>query len=273
MGLATPDHTPKGRGFRHSLTYLDGANDYFTSTTTGWCDTADPANGVPYTDLWASAGPALGRNNSWACSQTHQPASCVYEDTLFTNFTVAQILAHDAATPLFLYFAPHNVHEPLEAPQAQLDAFAFVYDTCAAAAGGAVGLGKNNSCDAQLRDPAHPGDGKTIKQCCFRQYYSAMTNLVDQHIGQVVGALKAKGMWANTFLSLSSDNGCVAAPGSPWPPFFFCLFCARSPPHPRLPPSTPTHLAAAQSTEMEQQAATTGRCAAGKSQTLRAACA
>ncbi len=27
VGLATPDHTPKGRGFKHSLTYLDGAND------------------------------------------------------------------------------------------------------------------------------------------------------------------------------------------------------------------------------------------------------
>ena len=268
MGLATPDHTPKGRGFRHSLTYLDGANDYFTSTTTGWCDTADPANGVPYTDLWASAGPALGRNNSWSCSQTHQPASCVYEDALFTNFTVAQILAHDAATPLFLYFAPHNVHEPLEAPQAQLDAFAFVYDNCAAAAGGATGLGKNNSCDAQLRDPAHPGDGKTIKQCCFRQYYSAMTNLVDQHIGQVVGALKAKGMWANTFLSLSSDNGCVGLR-----PAAFCGPFSRALTPPTHTYTQLTRLAAGQSTEMERQAGTTSLSAAARSPTLRAACA
>lgn len=28
LGLATPSHTPKGRGYAHSLTYLDGANDY-----------------------------------------------------------------------------------------------------------------------------------------------------------------------------------------------------------------------------------------------------
>jgi arylsulfatase I/J len=27
LGLATPSHTPKGRGYQHSLTYLDGAND------------------------------------------------------------------------------------------------------------------------------------------------------------------------------------------------------------------------------------------------------
>ena len=28
VGLATETHTPKGRGFKHSLTYLDGANDF-----------------------------------------------------------------------------------------------------------------------------------------------------------------------------------------------------------------------------------------------------
>lgn len=181
---------------------MDGANDYFTSTTTGWCDGSDPA-GVPYTDLWASDGPAYGQNNSWACSQTNQPPSCKYEDTIFTNFTVAQILAHDASTPLFLYFAPHNVHEPLEAPTAQLDRFQFVYDTCAAMAGGAA-VGKNNSCAAQvLRPELDSIDGKTIKQCCFRQYYSAMTNLVDQHIGAVVDALKAKGMYDTALITLS----------------------------------------------------------------------
>ncbi len=205
VGLATPDHTPKGRGFTKSLTYLDGANEYWTSTTSGWCDKAD-GTPVLYTDLWGSSGPAYGQNNSWACSQTNQPASCAYEDSIFTNFTVGAILAHDPATPFFLYFAPHNVHEPLEAPQAQLDKFQFVYDTCAAAVGGA--LGKNNSCSAAVAQPKAPiTDGKTIKQCCFRQYYSAMTNLVDQHIGQVVGALKSKGMWANTLVTLSSDNG------------------------------------------------------------------
>jgi arylsulfatase B len=33
LGLATPDHTPKGRGYQKSLTYLDGANDYWNSAT------------------------------------------------------------------------------------------------------------------------------------------------------------------------------------------------------------------------------------------------
>lgn len=180
------------------------ANDYWTSTTTGWCDTADPSNGVPFTDLWGSEGPAFGKNNSWACSQVNQPASCHYEDDIFTNFTLAQIAAHDPTTPFFLYFAAHNVHEPLECPEAQLDKFQYVYDTCAAMEGGAA-VGKNNSCATQVRHPELGSmDGKTIKQCCFRQYYSAMTNLVDQHIGQLLGALRAKGMYENALITLAS---------------------------------------------------------------------
>ena len=95
LGLATPDHTPKGRGFDTSLTYLSGANDYWTSQTTGYCDP------TAYTDLWLHEKPAYGLNNSLACAQTNQPASCVYEDDIFTNFTVSTIMAHDPATPLF----------------------------------------------------------------------------------------------------------------------------------------------------------------------------
>jgi arylsulfatase I/J len=35
LGLATPTHTPKGRGYAHSLTYLDGANDYCEKAGSG----------------------------------------------------------------------------------------------------------------------------------------------------------------------------------------------------------------------------------------------
>ena len=91
-----------------------------------------------------------------------------------------------SAQPFFFYYAPHNTHEPLEAPAAQLAKFDFVYNDCAAAAGlPALGAGRNNTCAAAVADGG-VGYDKADKQCCFRQYYSAMTNLVDAHIGQVV---------------------------------------------------------------------------------------
>ena len=139
--------------------------DYWTSNTGGWCGASE------WTDLWGSDGPAYGKNNSWACTDQAQLPHCVYEDDMFTNFTVNAIRAHNASQPLFLYFAPHAVHLPLEVPAGQLQRFNFI----------------NGS------DP--------------RRRYAAMTNLVDAHIGAVVDALVARGMWDNTLLLLTADNG------------------------------------------------------------------
>lgn len=172
------------------------AQDYWTSQTGDFCDPA------LYVDLYGSDAPAYGVNNSLACSQTNQ-AGCVYEDDIFVNFTLGVIARHDPATPLFYYLALHNTHEPLEAPEANLKRFKFVYDNCTAAIGYATG--KNNTCAAAVAAP----DAYTAadKGCCFRWYYSTMANAADAHIGVVVDALKAKGMWANTLLLVSSDNG------------------------------------------------------------------
>ena len=175
LGLATPDHTPKGRGYQHSLTYLDGANDYWTSQTGDFCDPA------LFVDLYASDAPAYGQNNSLLCSQTSQ-AGCAYEDDIFVNFTLGV----------------------LEAPDADLARFKFIYDNCTAALPGWDAT-RNNTCAKQVAAPDAPGAAD--KGCCFRWYYSTMTNIADTHIGVVVDALKAKGMWDDTLLVVSSDNG------------------------------------------------------------------
>jgi arylsulfatase A-like enzyme len=156
-----------------SLGYLDGANDYWTSDTGGWCGSDS------FTDLYGPGNsPAFGRNNSWACSQSNQAPGCVHEDDLFTSFALEAISGAAAAqAPLFLYFAPHAAHQPLEVPDAQLARFDFV---CA---------------------------NDTSKQCQWRKQYAALVNLVDGHIGRIVDALKAAEMWDNTILFLSADNG------------------------------------------------------------------
>lgn len=201
IGLATPDHIPMGRGYQQSLTYLDGANDYFTSVSTEFCNTA------PYTDLWNHAGPWYNHNNSWNCSQQWQPPSCIYEDDAFTAFTLDAISAHDPSTPLFLYFAPHNVHQPLEVPAAQLEKFDFVYGNCSSS-GVEPRVSKAHNCAAMMA-AVEAGSAPPPEniECCYRQYYAAMANYVDGHIGKVVAALQARGMWNNTLLVLSADNG------------------------------------------------------------------
>ena len=111
VGLATPSHSPAGRGFEQSEIYFDGANDFFTQI-------GETCGGQSVTDLWITGNgttnqygaPAFGLNNSWECSQTNQPPSCVYEDTMFVNRALETIAIHDVSKPMFMIFAPHNCH-------------------------------------------------------------------------------------------------------------------------------------------------------------------
>ena len=94
--MATPDHTPQGRGYDTSLIYFHHANDYWTSEEGAMCDK------VSIVDLWQNDGPANKLNNSHTCSQDHQPASCKYEDEIFVEEVLAQIAAHDVTQVPFL---------------------------------------------------------------------------------------------------------------------------------------------------------------------------
>jgi arylsulfatase B len=170
-GVSTRDHIPSGRGYDSSLMYLGHLNDYWTSAAQVQCS---PDAEWPQTlvDLWNGTEPAWGLNNSWACSQANQTDGCVYEDELFAQRILDVIDAHDPSSgrPLFAFWATHAVHGPLQCPQSYLDKFAFINDTT-------------------------------------RRLYMAMVNFVDDKVGEVVAALKAKGMWSNTLWVTSSDNG------------------------------------------------------------------
>ena len=121
VGMATADHTPRGRGWEHSMIYFDGANDYWTSQS-GSCGAA------AVTDLWLQDAPAFGLNNSYTCSQANQAKQCVYEDAMFLEQTLAAIKGRDASRPYFQIWAPHNIHAPLQVPAAYLQNFSFIND-------------------------------------------------------------------------------------------------------------------------------------------------
>ena len=168
IGMATTDHIPVGRGYDTSLGYFAAANDY-------WDETPDasvahcPGIGA-MTDLWLTSGPAHGLNNSRECSQSNQSSGCVYEDDLFRESILKTIAAHDPATPLFAFIAWHNCHVPLQVPQAYVDKFAFI----------------NNS---------------------DRALYAAKANYMDDNTGAVIDALRAAGLYNNSIIVLTSDNG------------------------------------------------------------------
>jgi arylsulfatase A-like enzyme len=80
------------------------------------------------------------------------------------------------AQPLFVFWAPHAPHDPYQVPQVYLDKF--------------------NSIDVEER-----------------RYYAAMVNLLDDNVGRAVQAYKDAGLWANTLMVVSSDNGGLEGSG------------------------------------------------------------
>ena len=128
------------------------------------------------TDLWNTSAPATTAVNKASCSQANQAPGCVYEDDKLLAYALDVVAAHAAATPLFLVLSTHSIHEPYEVPDKYLQKFSFV--------------------DVEVR-----------------QYYVAMVNHIDDVVGNLTAALKAKGMWANTLFVSTSDNGGPLAKG------------------------------------------------------------
>lgn len=131
------------------------------------------------TDLWNTTGPAIGQNASWSCSQTNQK-NCTWEDDKLAASLLSTIAAHNPAEPLFLFWSAHTVHEPYEVPDADLARFASI-------------------------------------DIPIRKYYAAMISHLDGLVPRITDALKAKGMWNDTLLVVTSDNGGPLTNGPPDP--------------------------------------------------------
>jgi len=103
-----------------------------------------------------------------------------YEEHIFAERLLAEITAHDPSQPLFVYYPAHIAHLPYEVPQSYLDAFSK--------AGGG------------------PFDNST-GEATMRMTYHAMVKFLDDVIGNITAAFKAKGMWESTLMFFASDNG------------------------------------------------------------------
>ena len=93
--------------------------------------------------------------------------SCTYVDDTFAAGVLAQVEKHDNisafSAPLFIFWAFHVVHAPLQVPQKYYDQFSFIDDW-------------------------------------RRQRYHAMVGYMDTKVGELVDALRKKGMYENSVL-------------------------------------------------------------------------
>jgi hypothetical protein len=140
-------------------------NDYWTEHVKGG---AGCGGG---TDLFEDRAPAYNLTGNNGCIPGTQYC---YEEALFRRTTQRIIAEHESnGPPLFLYYAPHLVHEPLEVPDWWMQQFSFMSDDT----------------------PTHS-----------RQTYSAMVAYLDSELGNMTSQLMSKGMWEQTLFILQSDN-------------------------------------------------------------------
>lgn len=143
LGHSDRKYWPRQRGFDYHYGSMVGEIDYFTHTS--------------------------GNVKDWF--RNNRPLKeAGYVTRLWGEDAVAQINAHNPATPLFLYLAFTAPHAPYQAPQQYLDKY------------------KN------IEDPT-------------RRAYAAMITAMDDEIGNVVSALDKKKMRDNTLIVFMSDNG------------------------------------------------------------------
>ncbi|XP_006815728.1 arylsulfatase B-like [Saccoglossus kowalevskii] len=103
-----------------------------------------------------------------------------YSTDLYSKEARTIIANHNADKPMFMYLAFQAAHVPLQAPDSYIDMYSHITDP-------------------------------------DRRVYAAMVTCMDDAIGSVVEQLKQSGLWNNTVLVVSTDNGGPHASGNNWP--------------------------------------------------------
>jgi len=181
LGYYQEDLVPTQRGFDSFFGFLNGAKEHFSNIL---CVSTKNMLAQAYsfgntTDELQNTTDDITQKSEW-CGQDLWSNETVaanysghYSTHLFTDKAIDVIKAHATqkdTKPLFLYLSYQAVHEPLEAPEAYTQQYESITD-------------KN------------------------RRIYAGMTTCMDEGVLNVTKALEKYGLWDNTILIFSTDNG------------------------------------------------------------------
>ncbi|XP_021375281.1 arylsulfatase J-like [Mizuhopecten yessoensis] len=110
-----------------------------------------------------------------------EPNANEYSTEMYSKRVIDIVNNYNSSQPMFLYLALQAVHMPLEVPARYKEKYAHI---------------KNHD----------------------RQTYAGMVAAMDEAIGNITSAFQAKGMWDDTIMVFSTDNGGqILAGGNNWP--------------------------------------------------------
>lgn len=206
FGGATMDHLPHSRGFDSALSFFSHSIDNYhwsiemDSAGTEGCEDPDDPN-RKYRDLWEDDHPATELCEKYA--------DTVPVDEILTDRAVDIINNHDQASgPMFMFYSPKSPHTNLDTDDADEDWAAQKMceynDQC---------LNRKGQCSFSREGGALTQSTGTfsgpVGTCALveRLGVLAMMRHVDRQIGRLRSALETSGMWDNTLVVFTSDNG------------------------------------------------------------------
>ena len=145
----------------------------------------------------------------------------------WTDRAIQNLRSHSAGgsgKPFFLYMAHNAPHVPLHAPPDVVSSYNGVYDAGWEAAREArfarqqqMGLIPKNwrlpKINPGVPHWADVPDDQRPVMAHYMQLFAAMVSLIDDSVGRIVAELKAQGLFDNTLIVLTSDNGASSIGG------------------------------------------------------------
>lgn len=202
LGMVSEAYLPQSRGFDRFFGYYNGVQDY-------WGHFNDEAFGVWGASLHRDDTPVYTSTGTYS-SELFLSAAKGYIADFAKNAsaaTSAELRAasgskgwsHRTTRPLFMYFALQSIHSAnnkyLQAPQAALDAYGAISPTF---------------CGPYDLPDSAPGQGAGPR-CAVpkvrRRTVAAMVSALDDAVGGLRGALEDHGLWNDTLLVFTTDNG------------------------------------------------------------------
>ena len=189
LGMKTPEYLPSARGFERYFGYYCGIMDYWKH----YEDSQDM--GATALDLH-EGGVGLGLKPGSGDRAVYGTAG-EYSTFMFARKASEWIEEHAEAEPegkpMFLYLALQAAHSSnnkfVQAPSAYIDSFEAISPA-------------NETC-GQYELPGTP----TCTKRAMRKTTASVVSALDDAVGDVVEALKRNGMYNNTIIIFSTDNG------------------------------------------------------------------
>lgn len=193
-------------GFHATITDESGRREapYFISDYHKWFYTKALGENPDTTGLgWNDHGA-----RTYALSEQLHP-------TVWTGDTAVSTIENYAGSePLFLKISFARPHSPYDPPQRILDYYNEVEIPLPAHGDWSRDIGKGVSPD-KSPDAAFGDFGDEYAVNTRRHYYAAIT-FIDEQVGRIIEALKARGMYDNALICFTSDHGDMMGDHNHW---------------------------------------------------------